>query len=103
MKNIVFLGRPKPYVCVRFFGHPKPVNIMATDAKTILMILLMCTASLAGCIGGDDEEDGRSQTSACSGDKLVIAYEVKEDMDADSLENPQQIVVTTFARNWTWT
>ena len=28
---------------------------------------------------------------ACSGDKLVIAYEVKEDMDADSLENPQQI------------
>ena len=57
--------------------------------RTILMILLMCTASLAGCIGGDDEEDG--SVSACSGDKLVIAYEVKEDMDADSLENPQQI------------
>lgn len=63
--------------------------MMVTNGKTILMILLMCTASLAGCIGGDDEEDG--SVSACSGDKLVIAYEVKEDMDADSLENPQQI------------
>ena len=74
---------------VRLFGHPKSVTIMVTNTKTILMILLMCTASLAGCIGGDDKEE--ESVGACSGDKLVIAYEVKEDMDADSLENPQQI------------
>ena len=60
---------------VRLFGHPKSVTIMVTNTKTILMILLMCTASLAGCIGGDDKED--ETVSACSGDKLVIAYEVK--------------------------
>ena len=59
---------------VRLFGHPKSVTIMVTNTKTILMILLMCTAALAGCIGGDDEE--KESVSACSGDKLVIAYEV---------------------------
>ena len=50
---------------------------MMTNTKTILMILLMFTASLAGCLGSDENEE---ITSKCSGDELVIAFEVKEDM-----------------------
>ena len=62
---------------------------MITNTKTILMVLLMCTASLAGCLGSDENEE--EITSKCSGDELVIAFEVKEDMNADDIQNPQQI------------
>lgn len=50
---------------------------MMTNSKTILMILLMCTASLAGCIGSDnDDEDG--------GQTLTIAYYLADDSESNA-------------------
>jgi ABC-type phosphate/phosphonate transport system substrate-binding protein len=72
------------------FGRPKPVmNMTAIQTKSILLTLLMCSAALAGCLGSDSEEN--SENGICSGDKLIIAYEIKEDMTADDIQNPQQI------------
>ena len=58
-------------------------------AKSSLMILLMVTTAMAGCIGSDD--DSTSSTDNCSGDELKIAYEIKEDLTDIDLSNPQQI------------
>ena len=51
-------------------------------AKSSLMILLMVTTAMAGCIGSDD--DSTSSTDNCSGDELKIAYEIKEDLIGSS-------------------
>ena len=56
----------------------------------MLMMMLMCSAALAGCLGSEDDEKD-STSEVCSGDDLVIAYEIKEDMPADDIQNPQQI------------
>ena len=56
----------------------------------MIMMLLMCSAALAGCLG-DDEEEKDSSSEVCSGDELIIAYEIKEDMNEDDIQNPQQI------------
>ena len=79
--------RPKKYILPTF----RVLNRSDYDDKLEDNFddFIMCTASLAGCIGSEDKEE--EEVGACSGDKLVIAYEVKEDMDADSLQNPQQI------------
>lgn len=53
------------------------------------MTMLMCSAALAGCLGSDDEKG--STSDVCSGDELIVAYEIKEDMPADDIQNPQQI------------
>ena len=66
------------------------MKMAAIQTKSILLTLLMCSAALAGCLGSDDEEK-KSESSLCSGDKLIIAYEIKEDMTADDIQNPQQI------------
>ena len=58
-------------------------------AKPSLMILLIVTTALAGCIGSDD--DSTSSTDNCSGNELKIAYEIKEDLTDTDMSNPQQI------------
>ena len=63
---------------VRLFGHPKSVTIMVTNTKTILMILLMCTASLAGCIGSEDTNDvGNDQV-------ITIAFYLADDSESNA-------------------
>ena len=61
-------------------------------AKSSLMILLMVTTAMAGCIGSDD--DSTSSTDNCSGDELKIAYEIKEDLteSIDQILNRLQII-----------
>ena len=62
----------------RLFGHPKSVTIMVTNTKTILMILLMCTASLAGCIGSEDTNDvGNDQV-------ITIAFYLADDSESNA-------------------
>ena len=53
------------------------------------MMMLMCSAALSGCLGSDADEEISAEL--CSGDELIIAYEIKEDMPADDIQNPQQI------------
>ncbi|MGB2236997.1 MAG: PhnD/SsuA/transferrin family substrate-binding protein, partial [Candidatus Poseidoniaceae archaeon] len=51
---------------------------MVTNTKTILMILLMCTASLAGCIGNEDTDDlGDDQV-------ITIAYYLADDSESNA-------------------
>ena len=61
--------------------------------KIILTVMMLFSAALIGCLG--DEESGSDSSSdvidVCQGDKLVIAYDVKDDMTADSLDNPNRI------------
>ena len=62
----------------RLFGYPKSVPIMVTNTKTILMILLMCTASLAGCIGSEDTNDvGNDQV-------ITIAFYLADDSESNA-------------------
>lgn len=55
--------------------------------------MMLFSAAFIGCLG--DEESGSDSSSdvidVCQGDKLVIAYDVKDDMTADSLDNPNRI------------
>ena len=75
----------------RLFGRPKPeVFMMSLRLKSMLMMMLMCSAALAGCLGSEDENE-KSTSEICSGDELIVAYEIKEDMPADDIQNPQQI------------
>ena len=61
--------------------------------KIILTVMMLLSAAFIGCLG--DEESGSDSSSdvidVCQGDKLVIAYDVKDDMTADSLDNPNRI------------
>ena len=61
--------------------------------KIILTVMMLFSAAFIGCLG--DEESGSDSSSdvidVCQGDKLVIAYDVKDDMTADSLDNPNRI------------
>ncbi len=42
---------------VGLFGRPKPeVFMMSLRLKSMLMMMLMCSAALAGCLGSDDEK-----------------------------------------------
>ena len=52
---------------------------MTINAKTILMILLMCTASLAGCIGGDDKEEEKTKEET-----ITIAYYLADDSESNA-------------------
>ena len=75
---------------ISLFGRPKSgVKMLPNKLKSMILMLLMCTAAFAGCIGNDEEKETSSET--CSGDDLIIAYEIKEDMPADDIQNPQQI------------
>ena len=56
---------------------------------TMILITLL-SASLAGCIGNDDE----SKASDCSGDELKIAFDVKDDLMPESIDNPNRIADT---------
>ena len=51
---------------------------MVTNAKTILMILLMCTASLAGCLGSDEKSDDIEQET------ITIAYYLADDSESNA-------------------
>ena len=69
----------------RLFGRPKPeVIMMSLRLKSMLMMMLMCSAALAGCLGSEDEDE-KSTSEICSGDELIVAYEIKEDMPADDI------------------
>ena len=60
-----------------------------TNAKlpvTMILITLL-SASLAGCIGNDDE----TESSNCSGDDLKIAFDLKDDLSPESIDNPNRI------------
>ena len=58
--------------------------------KSMMLMLLICSAALAGCLEGDEEETAAvAVVDNCIGDALKIAYEVKE--DAAEIANPQQI------------
>ena len=61
--------------------------------KINLTVMMLFSAAFIGCLG--DEESGSDSSSdvtdVCQGDKLVIAYDVKDDMTADSLDNPNRI------------
>ena len=50
--------------------------------KTLLLVLLIASASLAGCIGGEDENGGLEE--------FVIAYSIKDDY-TNVDENPQRL------------
>ena len=62
----------------RFLGSPKQEGGIMTNAKTILMILLMCTASIAGCIGGDESDEGYD------GSVINIAYYLADDSESNA-------------------
>ena len=51
---------------------------MMTNTKTILMILLMCTASLAGCLGSDEKSDDIEQET------ITIAYYLADDSESNA-------------------
>lgn len=53
---------------------------MMTNTKTILMILIMTTTSLAGCIGSDDDD----QTTSASGTTINIAYYLADDSESNA-------------------
>ncbi len=60
--------------------------------KSLMLVTLMIAAALSGCIGSeDDTETIDDVVELCAGDALVIAYDVKDDMTADSIENPNRI------------
>ena len=48
-----------------------------TNGKTFLMILLMCTASLAGCIGTDNDDKSEEQG-------ITIAYYLADDSESNA-------------------
>ena len=52
-----------------------------------MILIILLSASLAGCIGNDDE----SKASDCSGDELKIAFDVKDDLMPESIDNPNRI------------
>ena len=52
---------------------------MVANTKTILIILLMCTASLAGCIGSEDSnKDGDNDQV------ITIAYYLADDSESNA-------------------
>jgi ABC-type phosphate/phosphonate transport system substrate-binding protein len=57
--------------------------------KSMTIMLLICSAALAGCIEDTVENSDITAVDNCTGDELKIAYEVKE--DATEIANPQQV------------
>ena len=53
----------------------------------IMILITLLSASLAGCIGNEDE----SNSSNCSGDDLKIAFDLKDDLTPESIDNPSRI------------
>ena len=53
---------------------------MTVNAKTILMVLIMSTASLAGCIGGDDKAGDDSSDEVT----ISIAYYLADDSESNA-------------------
>ena len=51
---------------------------MVSNSKSVLMVLLMCTASLAGCIGGDENSDDSAQET------ITIAYYLADDSESNA-------------------
>ena len=52
-----------------------------------MILITLLSASLAGCIGNDDE----TESSNCSGDDLKIAFDLKDDLSPESIDNPNRI------------
>ena len=61
--------------------------------KIIMTVMMLFSAAFIGCLGEDESVSDSSSDviEKCQGDKLVIAYDVKDDMTADSLDNPNRI------------
>ena len=53
----------------------------------LLLMMTILSASLAGCIGNDEQEN----ESNCDGDALKIAFDTKDDMTPESIDNPARI------------
>ena len=70
---IGFLGRPKPV------GH----NMKTRTLKSSILVFLIATASLAGCLSDDTEEESNLED-------FVIAYSIKDDY-TNVDENPQRL------------
>ena len=60
---------------------------MNTKLSVTLVLVTLLSASLAGCIENEDE----SNASACSGDELKIAFDLKDDLTPESIDNPSRI------------
>ena len=58
-----------------------------TKAPAIMILITLLSASLAGCIGSED----KSSSSDCEGDDLKIAYDLKDDLEPESIDNPSRI------------
>ena len=59
---------------------------MNTKLSVTLVLVTLLSASLAGCIENEDE----SKASACSGDELKIAFDLKDDLTPESIDNPSR-------------
>ena len=79
------LGRPKLHI-LRVLGTPKPVgpNMKLKTLKSTLLVFLIATASLAGCLGTEDEKETPDL------EDFVIAYSVQDDY-TNVDENPQRL------------
>ena len=71
---------------VRFLGRPKLVghNMKTRTLKSSILVFLIATASLAGCLGSDDEKEQSNL------EDFVIAYSIKDDY-TNVDENPQRL------------
>jgi len=71
---------------IRFLGRPKPVghNMKTRTLKSSILVFLIATASLAGCLGSDDEKEESNL------EDFVIAYSIKDDY-TNVDENPQRL------------
>ena len=58
-----------------------------TKAPAIMILITLLSASLAGCIGNED----KSSSSDCEGDDLKVAYDLKDDLEPESIDNPTRI------------
>ena len=54
---------------------------------TIMILITLLSASLAGCIGNEEE----TNSSNCNGDDLKIAFDLKDDLTPESIDNPNRI------------
>ena len=71
---------------IRFLGRPKPVglNMKTRTLKSSILVFLIATASLAGCLSDDSEKEESNL------EDFVIAYSIKDDY-TNVDENPQRL------------